>query len=470
MLFNSFEFIFLFLPITILVYFLFNKLKLIEIAKGWLVFASLFFYGFWAPKYIVLIVFSMIFNYTIGKTLNSEDNIKLKISRKAVATFGVIVNVGLLCYFKYTDFFISNLNRFLHTDFNLLHIVLPLAISFFTFQQIAYVIDSYQYKTKEYDFLNYCLFVTFFPQLIAGPIVHHSEMMPQFARLRTKIFSNKNFAAGLFMFSIGLFKKVMIADNFGLFVNECFKSPEAISLFESWLAAFGYSFQLYFDFSGYTDMAIGIAMMMNIKLPQNFNSPFKSLGEQEFWRRWHMTLSRFLRDYVYFPLGGSRCSEIKTYRNLFLTFLIGGIWHGAGWTYTLWGVLHGLGLIVQRIYAKLKLKDFAVINWGLTFLFVVLCFVVFRASNITNALSMFKAMLHISNKAISPFSMAVIQEDAIAIILSILGFILIWLPYNSNQLLERFKTSKRTLYFASICFIIAVLSLNKISEFLYFQF
>ena len=470
MLFNSFEFIFLFLPITILVYFMFNKFRLLELGKGWLVFASLFFYGFWTPKYVVLILFSMIFNYTIGKTLNSAQEYKQKIPRKAVAAFGVIVNVGLLCYFKYTDFFIANLNRFFHTDFNLLHIVLPLAISFFTFQQIAYVIDSYQYKTKEYDFLNYCLFVTFFPQLIAGPIVHHSEMMPQFAALRTKIFSNKNFAAGLFIFSLGLFKKVMIADSFAIFVNECFKSPEAISIFESWIAAFGYSFQLYFDFSGYTDMAIGIGMMMNIKLPQNFNSPFKSVSIQDFWRRWHMTLSRFLRDYIYFPLGGSRCSDIKTYRNLFITFLIGGIWHGAGWTFALWGALNGIGLIIQRFYAKLKLKDFWSFNWIITFVFVVICYVIFRAVNITNAFAMLGAMFHITNKAVSPFSMAVIQEDALAIILTVLGFILIWLPYNSNQLLERFKPAKWTLYLASICFILSVLSLNKISEFLYFQF
>ena len=217
-------------------------------------------------------------------------------------------------------------------------------------------------------------------------------------------------------------------------------------------------------------MAIGIALMANIKLPQNFNSPFKSLSIQEFWRRWHMTLSRFLRDYVYFPLGGSRCSEIKTYRNLFLTFLIGGIWHGAGWTFALWGALNGLGLIIQRIYSKFKFKDIAFINWGITFIFTVSCYVVFRAVNITNAFSMLKAMTHLTNKNITPFSMNIIQNDGLSIILVVLGFILIWLPYNSNQLLDRFKTSRWTLYFTSICFLISILSLNKISEFLYFQF
>ena len=469
MLFNSFEFIFLFLPITLLVYFVLNKFRLLELGKGWLVFASLFFYGFWTPKYIALILFSMIFNYAVGKTLNTTDRLKQRFSRKTVAGFGIVVNVGLLCYFKYTDFFIANINRFFHTDFNLLHIVLPLAISFFTFQQIAYVVDSYQQKTKEYDFLNYCLFVTFFPQLIAGPIVHHSEMMPQFARLRAKLFSNKNFAAGLFMFSIGLFKKIILADNFSIFVNECFNSADSISFLESWMAAFGYSFQLYFDFSGYTDMAIGIGMMANIQLPQNFNSPFKSFSIQEFWRRWHMTLSRFLRDYIYFPLGGSRCQELKIYRNLFLTFLIGGIWHGAGWTFALWGALNGIGLIIQRLYAKLKLKDYNIFNWIITFTFVVSCFVIFRASNISNAFSMLKAMCHI-NKATAAFSMNVIQNDGLAIIFVILGFILIWLPYNSNQLLQRFKPTRWTLYFTSICFLISILSLNKVSEFLYFQF
>lgn len=470
MLFNSFEFIFLFLPIALLVYFLLNKFRLLELSKGWLVFASLFFYGFWAPKYVALILFSMIFNYCIGKTLNSFDKLKHKISNKVLAAFGITVNVLFLCYFKYADFFIANVNRFFNENFNLLHIVLPLAISFFTFQQIAYIVDSYQQKTKEYDFLNYCLFVTFFPQLIAGPIVHHAEMMPQFAKLRNKIFSNKNFAAGLFMFSLGLFKKVILADNFSIFVNECFNSVDKMSIFESWLGAFGYSFQLYFDFSGYTDMAIGIALMANIKLPQNFNSPFKADSIQDFWRRWHMTLSRFLRDYIYFPLGGSRCSEIKTYFNLFLTFLIGGIWHGAGWTYVLWGILNGGALVIHRFYSKFKLKNIFVINWLVTFVFTVIAFVVFRAENISQAFKFIGTMFYVSNKDVSPFTMCVIQQDALAIILVVLGLILIWLPYNSNQLLEKFKPSKLTLYVAGICFIISVLSLNKVSEFLYFQF
>ena len=196
------------------------------------------------------------------------------------------------------------------------------------------------------------------------------------------------------MFSIGLFKKIILADNFSIFVNECFNSVDSISFFESWLSAFGYSFQLYFDFSGYTDMAIGIALMTNIKLPQNFDSPYKSLSIQEFWRRWHITLSRFLRDYVYFPLGGSRCSEFKICRNLFLTFLIGGIWHGAGWTYVLWGALNGIALIIQRFYSKLKLKDINSLNWIITFVFIVSSLVVFRSSNISNAFSFLGTMAH----------------------------------------------------------------------------
>lgn len=354
MLFNSVEFLFLFLPITFFVYFFLNKKKLVTLATGWLVAASLYFYAYWKLDYLPLILISMIFNYTVGYTLSHPS--KLHINRKFVLMLGIIGNVGLLCYYKYFDFLINNINYVLHTGFDTLKIALPLGISFFTFTQIAYLVDAYRQEVKEYDFLNYALFVTFFPHLIAGPILHHSEMMPQFANIRKKIINNKYIAIGLFLIALGLFKKVLIADFFAPFVKQTFDVLPSLTCFEAWMASLSYTFQLYFDFSGYCDMAIGIGYLFNIELPQNFNSPYKATNIQDFWRRWHMTLSRFLRDYIYIPLGGNRKGTIKTYRNLFLTFFIGGIWHGANWTFILWGAFHGAATCIHKFFSNFNFK------------------------------------------------------------------------------------------------------------------
>jgi len=296
----------------------------------------------------------MTFNYVIGRSLNKTCNNKGKgFSRKSILIFGVILNLSLLGYFKYADFFIENINIAFSVNAESLNLLLPLAISFFTFQQIAYLVDSYRQETKEYDFLNYALFVTFFPQLIAGPIVHHKEMMPQFAKTRNKVKSYRNIAMGLFIFSIGLFKKVVIADTFAVWATNGFDVATTLNLFEAWATSLSYTFQLYFDFSGYTDMAIGLALLFNIRLPVNFNSPYKATNIQDFWRRWHITLSRFLRDYVYIPLGGNKKGSFRTYNNLMATFVIGGLWHGASWAFIFWGFLHGLALTVQKLWSKL---------------------------------------------------------------------------------------------------------------------
>ncbi|HGZ70155.1 MAG TPA: MBOAT family protein [Nitratifractor sp.] len=322
MLFNSVIYIFLFLPFVFVVYFYLNKKHLTTAAKAFLVFASLFFYAWWNVVYLPIILVSLLFNYAVGRTLS--ENKKIKLSKKTLLTLGITANLLLLGYFKYADFFISNLSTLLDTKLSLLHLTLPLAISFFTFQQIAYLVDSYRGETKEYDFLNYALFVTFFPQLIAGPIVHHSEMMPQFAKLKNSIFNYSNIALGLFIFTIGLFKKVVIADTFAQLATIGFDQMGSLNFYEAWATSLSYTFQLYFDFSGYTDMAIGSALLFNIKLPTNFLSPYKATSIQDFWRRWHITLSRFLKDYIYIPLGGNRKRGLRTYTNLFTTFLLGG--------------------------------------------------------------------------------------------------------------------------------------------------
>ncbi len=294
MLFNSYIFIFLFLPVTLFVYFSLNHRKLTTASKAFLVVASLFYYSWWNIIYLPLILVSMIFNYRIGSLLSKKDE-NNRFTKKQILTFGVVANLSLLGYFKYADFFIENINTAIGGTIPLLNLALPLAISFFTFQQIAYLVDSYHGETKEYDFLNYAIFVTFFPQLIAGPIVHHKEMMPQFADATNKTFSHSNFAAGFYLFTLGLFKKVVIADSFAPWANAGFDVAEQLNFLEAWATSLSYTYQLYFDFSGYTDMALGIALLFNIKLPLNFDSPYKSLNIQDFWRRWHITLSRFFK-------------------------------------------------------------------------------------------------------------------------------------------------------------------------------
>ncbi len=486
MLFNSYEFIFAFLPITFLVYFYLNSKKLTEASKAFLVFSSLFFYSWWNIAYLPIILVSMLFNYVVGVSL-SKDKEHTKVSKKALLSFGVIVNVALLAYFKYADFLIENVNLATDGHIPLLHLALPLAISFFTFQQIAYLVGSHRGETKEYDFLNYANFVTFFPQLIAGPIVHHSEMMPQFAKSRNKVKNYRNIAMGLFIFSIGLFKKVVIADTFAIWATNGFDVAEKLNLLEAWATSLSYTFQLYFDFSGYTDMAIGAALLFNIKLPINFNSPYKATSIQDFWRRWHITLSRFLRDYVYIPLGGNRKGSFKTYNNLMATFIIGGIWHGAGWTFVFWGFLHGMALVIQRAWQQLDFKMNSVLAWFITFNFVNIAWVFFRAKEWDDAIKVLSSMFSLNNIVLPSFLssklaflnqhgvefggfLGNIKGDFFTPIWLIVGFILILLFKNSMEKRESFKLGYKTVFFTAILFIGGTLSLNKVSEFLYFNF
>ncbi len=486
MLFNSYEFIFLFLPISFFIYFYLNKKHLTEVSKGFLVFASLFFYSWWNIAYLPLILVSMLFNYVTGNQLSRYEQKKKCCSKKALLTFGIVVNLGLLGYYKYSDFFIENLNTVFDTDISLLHLALPLAISFYTFQQIAYLVDSYRGETKEYDFLNYAVFVTFFPQLIAGPIVHHAEMMPQFATMRNKVINYHNIALGLFIFSIGLFKKVVIADTFAVWATNGFDVAEKLNMAEAWAASLSYTFQLYFDFSGYTDMAIGIALLFNITLPINFNSPYKATSIQDFWRRWHMTLSRFLKDYVYIPLGGNRKGEARTYVNLFTTFLLGGIWHGAGWTFVFWGALHGVALMMHRAWHKLGLKLPTLLAWFITFNFINITWVFFRAKEWDDALKVLHGMFF--GTIVLPAALeskltflkhygvefggyfAALKASPYMPVWLVSGFILTLLFRNSVQQIDNLKISVVTVCFSALLFVAAVLSMNHVSEFLYFNF
>jgi len=332
MLFNSFFYLLIFLPVTIGFYFWLNSKRLIIIANIWLVGASLFFYAFMKIAFLPVILVSILVNYVLGILLSEKTapctsySGKGWPSPKTILKLGILFNVGLLGYFKYADFFVANVNSIFGSMIPLPEILLPLGISFFTFQQIAYLVDRYYKRIRgKYDFLSYCLFVCFFPRLIAGPIVRHGEMMPQFLILRNRFLNWRNVYSGLFLLGVGLFKKVVIAETFAVWANKGFVDPDSLNFLSSWATSLSYTVQLYFDFSGYTDMAIGSALFLNIKLPQNFNAPYRSLNIQDFWRRWHMTLGHFLRDYIYIPLGGSRKGPVRVYLNLFLTFFIAGI-------------------------------------------------------------------------------------------------------------------------------------------------
>ena len=407
MLFNSAAYIFLFLPCVIVGYFLLNRARFVPAATAWLVLASLFFYGCWKPVYLLILIASIMINFALGTMLHQSgkkmrSSRRQRLGRRRILVAGILFNLGLLGSYKYADFFLSNVNWLLSSSLPLPHLLLPLAISFFTFQQIAYLLDCSRDNAKEYDFLSYCLFVAFFPQLIAGPIVHHQEMMPQFVRLRNRLFSFHNAALGIFFFSLGLFKKVWIADQFSVWAGLGFSAKNGLTFFDAWGTALSYTFQLYFDFSGYTDMAIGSALFFNIVLPINFNSPYQSVSIQDFWRRWHITLSRWLREYLYIPLGGNRQGQLRTCLNLFITFLLAGLWHGAGWTFVIWGGLHGAALVLHRLWKNFGLRMPAVFGWLLTFLFVSASWVIFRAASLQEGLHILQGMAGLNGFACNP--------------------------------------------------------------------
>jgi len=518
MLFNSYEFVFGLLPAAVIGFFLIGGRGHHRVAIAWLVAMSLLFYGWWNPAYVGLILFSILFNYAFGVVLSSRT---WQPTRMHLAV-GVGINLGLLGYYKYANFFIDNVNALAGTSWHMEKIVLPLAISFFTFQQIAFLVDAFRGETREYNFLHYCLFVTFFPQLIAGPIVHHKEMLPQFGQDRIFRLDKENLAVGLTIFTIGLFKKVMIADEISRYVGPAFAAAdrgEVLTLLEAWGAALSYTLQLYFDFSGYSDMAIGIGRMFGIRLPLNFNAPYKAANIIEFWRRWHMTLSRFLRDYLYIPLGGGRRGPVRRYMNLMITMVLGGLWHGAAWTFVAWGALHGAYLGANHAWQGLRRK----LGWSgpsrrgtralavtVTFLAVVAGWVFFRATSFDGALAMLNAMTGANGVVVPPASLT--ERTWVGPFLvgmgieihhtnyfdgwretrKILAFLLIvWLLPTTQQLMAHvgsaletypgevpawrrpwmlWQPTLRWALLASVLAVASLLNLVRASEFLYYQF
>jgi alginate O-acetyltransferase complex protein AlgI len=406
-LFTTLAFACAFLPVALIVFFALGRRSPLW-AAGWLFAASLFFYGYWAPEYVLLLLVSIVGNFWVGQRiarLRGEGEGPRRHARRWLIA-GVVANLALLGYYKYAGFFIANLNALTGAGIDLGRIVLPIGISFFTFTQIAFLADAYSKGVKEYRFIHYGLFVTYFPHLVAGPVLHHAQMMPQFALRETYRPQALNLACGLALFALGLAKKVLLADGISPYADATFNAAargEALTANEAWLGAAAYSFQLYFDFSGYSDMAIGLSWMFNVRLPINFNSPYRATNIVEFWRRWHITLSQFLRDYLYIALGGNRFGVLRRHTNLMVTMLLGGLWHGANWTFVLWGGLHGLYLVVNHGWRALlgearlarlgRNAAYRLACWALTMLAVMLAWVFFRAETFSSAMLMLRAML-----------------------------------------------------------------------------
>lgn len=457
-----------FLPLTLAAFFATRQLAGNTAAKLVMIAASLIFYGVWNLSSLPVLVTSILVNLCVVEALY-----RFEPHRRTILIAGLAFNLGLLAYFKYANFVIANVDL-LGFQLTPLNIFLPLGISFFTFQKIALLVDVYKRKVAKPSALNFALFVTFFPQLIAGPIVHHSELMPQFDDKSRWSFNVDNFNRGVVLFCIGFIKKLLIADRMAIYANNGF-AQTGIGPIDAWCTALSYTFQLYFDFSGFIDMGIGSALMLNIKLPENFLSPYKAPNIQEFWRRWHITLGRFLRDYVYIPLGGS---QRRTLLNLFATFVIGGLWHGAAWTFVAWGALHGAGLCAHRLFQMAGLRLPRLAGIALTFWFVVVGWVLFRATTLTDAWTILTAMhnpiawLEIARHPIDHFQAAPMFTPTWALICLCCFAICFALP-NSMEIVERYEPSLWHLpalgVGTSAAFVVAFY-LNAPSPFLYFNF
>ena len=496
MLFNSYAFIFAYFPIVLLGFFLIGW-RNTRAAAGFLGLASLFFYGYWSLEALPLLLASICWNYWFGLQLTPQPG-RSDAGRKRMLIASLVLNLGVLAVFKYADFFINSVNFGLtsaHIEpLPLLHWILPIGISFYTFTQIAFLVDCWQGKVRERSFVHYVLFVTYFPHLIAGPVLHHAQMMPQFANPATYRINLDKVALGLAIFTFGLAKKLLIADKMGEYADMVFNGVAAgtvPTLATSWFGVLAYTLQIYFDFSGYSDMAVGLSLCFGIWLPLNFNSPYKSTSIIDFWRRWHISLSTFLRDYLYIPLGGNRKGEARRYINLFLTMLLGGLWHGAAWTFVVWGALHGFYLTINHLWNQFVRKGKAPsrwtlpLRWGLTFLCVMIAWVVFRADSMTTAMHLYKGMLGLNGVSMSAFSEFVIPYRkpeffqtmllALVICLALPPTIALqrWVP-NIARLAARPRLgAAATIATATFTVVLLALSISKLgtySPFLYFQF
>jgi alginate O-acetyltransferase complex protein AlgI len=492
-LFNSFIFVLLFLPVALAGFFLIAR-RSHAAAALWLALASLFFYGWWNPRFVVLLLASITFNYLMGRAIaRSIAKGTASGSARLLTTTAIAIDLLVLGIFKYLNFFIATADWVAPGLLPLTHIVLPLGISFFTFTQIAFVVDAHRGIAREYNPIHYLLFVTYFPHLIAGPILHHKQMMPQFALAAVYRPKSTSLLAGAAVFTLGLAKKVLLADSFSEYSLPIFNmardgSQPPFSM--AWLAVLAYSLQIYFDFSGYSDMAIGLSRLFGIQLPLNFNSPYKAVNIVDFWRRWHMTLSQFLRDYLYVPLGGNRHGKARRYINLMITMLLGGLWHGANWTFVIWGGLHGSYLIVVHAWQAAR-KRIGMTSGGksilatalarlLTFFAVAMAWVFFRSENFAASTRMLRAMFSSTPRSLwLDLRHNLVPPDSPAYLITLFtaGVLIVTTCPNAQEMSARLDQPPRTLRVFGIGALIAVVLLlvtidasRGVSEFIYFNF
>jgi alginate O-acetyltransferase complex protein AlgI len=493
MLFNSYEFIFVYFPVVLIGFFLLGS-RSRRMAAGFLALASLFFYGWWSPAALPWLLGSIAVNYGFGLALARLAQ-SPGAKRRGLLVLALGANLGLLAVFKYADFFVANANMALAAagqgPIEALRLVLPIGISFYTFTQIAFLVDCWQGKVRETSFVHYVLFVSYFPHLVAGPVLHHAQMMPQFADAATYRPSGHKLALGLATFTVGLGKKLLLADPLGQCADLVFGAARdgvVLNALTAWLGVLAYTFQIYFDFSGYSDMAIGLSLCLGISLPLNFMAPYRATSIIEFWRRWHISLSTFLRDYLYIPLGGNRLGVARRHINLFLTMLLGGLWHGAAWTFVLWGAAHGLLLALNHLWRawvpqQLRaLRGMTVLAWGLTFVLVCLTWVLFRADNLDAALAIYRSLFGAAGDVPSmAFASLEPTFKKATLFKTLLAALLICLLLPRSDQLARYVPSPawagERLWGVVVCallfvglFMAAVSRLGQHSPFLYFQF
>lgn len=484
MLFNSYIFLFLFLPLTLIIWFLLNKIEKYKLAEGFLIGMSLWFYAYFNFSYLFIILGSCFFNYICSFFIE-----KIQKGKKWIGIVGILGNLAILFYYKYLDFFIENVNLIFHKEYNLLHILLPLGISFFTFQQLSYICDRMKGKAPHYDFLEYFTFVTFFPQLIAGPIVLHSELIPQFRDKEKRKFNVDNFTDGCVQFILGLGKKVLLADTLAMVVNNAYDNRYYFTTWSTIVFILTYAFELYFDFSGYCDIAMGIGKMFNYELPRNFDHPYSSCSMKEFWNRWHITLSRFFVTYVYIPLGGGKKGTAIKMRNIMIIFLLSGLWHGANWNYVMWGFLNGLGVIFNNINPHpIKNKK---LGWLATFSYFLFTLLFFRSESMEAVGIILKGLVNpVGIKFIYDMAQFIdIPElylfhkasdlffpqykgwiNFIAYFLIMIISVIILRGKNAEEIVKEGKYTTIKAIGLAVIFIWSVISLSGVSTFLYFNF
>lgn len=489
MLFNSYIFIFVFLPLVLFVWFGLNRLGKYGLAQAALLGMSLWFYGYFNYSYIGIILISIFGNWAASKGIElfGKKNIAIK---KAVGILGIVFNLGLLGYFKYYDFFMENINFIFGADWTIMNILLPLGISFFTFQQLSFMADRMKGTAPHYNLIDYMTFVAYFPQLIAGPIVCHRDLIPQFHDMEKRKADLSNILFGSRLFLIGLGKKVLLADELGKIVNAGYADVSALDSLGALFVSLAYTFQMFLDFSGYCDMAMGIGCMMNINLPLNFNSPYKSCSIREFWSRWHMTLNAFFTEYVYIPLGGSRCTKWKKIRNIMTVFLLSGFWHGANWTFVIWGILHGLMVSIESVVHMGAIPK--KIRWFFTFAFVNLTFIIFRSDTLAMAVQFYRQLFSFTDTgriwslagSLSGFKSYIFYLIAehfggyegarmmSMLLMAALFLCVIYICTKPNSLcwVQEKTAGRLEMWFLAFVFSLSVLSFSGVAVFLYFNF